>query len=256
MVDYVQIVREHAARLEVINERGQFLRMDSLSFVELVEGLEHDAKVKIPVESLRLDFFDDVASVARYLEELARGATRAGQHANLVAALRWRAIYQRDRLAYQFLGDDGEPGASCTYGELDHQARVVAAALGAIGAPGDRVLLVYPQGIAYLVAFFGCLYAARVPVPVYPPDPRRLERTLPRLLAIANDARTAVVATIESVQVVANEWARKVPDLASVRWLATDTLANAPAADVAPGIDGKTSRCSSTRPARRGSPRA
>lgn len=35
--------------------------------------------------------------------------------------------------------------------------------------PGDRVLLVYPPGLEFIVAFLACLRAGAVAVPVYPP---------------------------------------------------------------------------------------
>ena len=43
-------------------------------------------------------------------------------------------------------------------------------------------------GLEYAAAFLGCLYAAVVPVPAYPPSPWMLERTIARLQAIAVDA--------------------------------------------------------------------
>ncbi len=38
---------------------------------------------------------------------------------------------------------------------------------------GDRVLLVYPAGLSFIVAFMACLRAGLIAVPVYPPDPRK-----------------------------------------------------------------------------------
>lgn len=39
--------------------------------------------------------------------------------------------------------------------------------------PGDRVLLVHVPGLDFVDAFFGCLRARVLPVPVLPPDPLR-----------------------------------------------------------------------------------
>ncbi len=56
------------------------------------------------------------------------------------------------------------------WAELRERAREVAAGLAALGvAPGERVVLVLPTGIAFFDAFFGILLAGAVPVPLYPP---------------------------------------------------------------------------------------
>jgi acyl-CoA synthetase (AMP-forming)/AMP-acid ligase II/acyl carrier protein len=79
-----------------------------------------------------------------------------------------------------------------TYGQLDRKARAVGAWLEASGATDQRVLLLFPSGIEYIVAFFGCLYARSVAVPAYPP---RANRQPGRIQAIDNDCRPAVILT-------------------------------------------------------------
>src|SRR5687768_1644491 len=111
---------------------------------------------------------------------------------SLVDLLRWRAIQQPDRRLYTFLGSNGEQEESfLTYRTLEQHARAIAALLMQLQMSGQRALLLYAPGqeLDFIAAFFGCLYAGVVAVPVYPPDPSRLNRSLPRLLAIVNDAR-------------------------------------------------------------------
>src|SRR5262245_37542255 len=86
------------------------------------------------------------------------------QPATLVDLLRWRAMREPQSTAYTFLLDAGEQEQSLSYAELDQQARAIAALLQSMGASGERVLLVYPSGLEYIAAFFGCLYAAAVAV--------------------------------------------------------------------------------------------
>jgi acyl-CoA synthetase (AMP-forming)/AMP-acid ligase II len=43
---------------------------------------------------------------------------------------------------------------------------------------GDRVLLVFLPSLDFIVAFLGCLMAKVIPVPVFPPDPRKLKKDL------------------------------------------------------------------------------
>jgi acyl-CoA synthetase (AMP-forming)/AMP-acid ligase II len=76
-----------------------------------------------------------------------------------------------------------------SYCELDRQARRIATLLQIRGKVGDRVLLLYPAGVEYLYAFFGCLYAGMVAVPVYPPLNARLQY---RLAKIAEDCQANI----------------------------------------------------------------
>jgi acyl transferase domain-containing protein/acyl-CoA synthetase (AMP-forming)/AMP-acid ligase II/acyl carrier protein len=108
----------------------------------------------------------------------------------LVDLLRWRATYQADRPAYTYLVDDAE--TSVTFGELDRQARSIAELLLEKMRPGERALLLYPPGIEYIAAFFGCLYAGVIAIPAYPP---RRNRNISRLQAIVADASATVVLT-------------------------------------------------------------
>jgi len=60
-------------------------------------------------------------------------------------------------------------------------------------------LLLYPPGLDFIAAFFGCLYAGVVAVPVYPPHPSRPEQTLSRLRAIVADAQAALMMTTTKI---------------------------------------------------------
>ncbi|MBE4753746.1 amino acid adenylation domain-containing protein, partial [Corallococcus sp. ZKHCc1 1396] len=126
---------------------------------------------------------------------------------------------------YTFLGE--EPGEETVLSafELDARARRIAAALQARGAVGERVLLLYPPGLDYVAGFFGCLYAGAVAVPAYPPDPMRLERTLPRLRAIIQDAQASVVLTTSGILELSDFVFEQAPDFRALRWMATDALA-------------------------------
>ncbi|MCA1633579.1 MAG: AMP-binding protein [Acidobacteria bacterium] len=82
----------------------------------------------------------------------------------LVELLQSRASEGADRQAYIFLAADKTAEISLTYGELDRQARAIAAFLQTLDAAGERVLLLYPPGLDYIAAFFGCLYAGAIAV--------------------------------------------------------------------------------------------
>jgi acyl-CoA synthetase (AMP-forming)/AMP-acid ligase II len=102
----------------------------------------------------------------------------AAAASTLVELLRRRALDAPTQRAYTFLVDGDAQELHLTYGELDNRARRIAAVLQQVSKPGDRVLLLYPPGLGYVAAFFGCLYAQLIAVPAYPPDPSRFSRQL------------------------------------------------------------------------------
>jgi acyl-CoA synthetase (AMP-forming)/AMP-acid ligase II len=109
--------------------------------------------------------------------------------------LRRRAREQPDAQVYLWREDDDIPPRACTYAELDHRARRIAAWLQASFRPGDRALLMCEPGLDYIAAFMGSLYARVIPVPAYPPSPWMLERAVRRLQTIVADAEPVVALT-------------------------------------------------------------
>src|ERR1700733_2391727 len=80
----------------------------------------------------------------------------------LVEMLRWRAVHQPEQRAYTYLIDGETEGGHLTFAELDLQARMVAAMLQRRNASGERVLLLFPTGLEFIGAFFGCMYAGAI----------------------------------------------------------------------------------------------
>ncbi|HEX2270297.1 MAG TPA: amino acid adenylation domain-containing protein, partial [Pyrinomonadaceae bacterium] len=111
--------------------------------------------------------------------------------------LRWRAARQPDRLAYTFLRDGELDETSLTYAQLDRQSRAISAWLQSERAEGERVLLLFPPGLEYISAFFGCLYAGAVAVPAYPPHQNRNLLRLEKLIA---DSQATVALTTSRYQ--------------------------------------------------------
>ncbi|HVR96204.1 MAG TPA: amino acid adenylation domain-containing protein, partial [Thermoanaerobaculia bacterium] len=135
--------------------------------------------------------------------------------------VRSEVLRHPDRPVYTFLHEKGEEAGRLTCSELDRRARAVAAALRRHCARGDRALLLYPPGLEFVVAFFGCLYAEVVAVPVYPPRPRRGRS---RLQAIVLDAAPRVALTSTALLSRIEQLAAEVPELAAVRRVVTDGL--------------------------------
>lgn len=138
---------------------------------------------------------------------------------SLIEILSYRAQYQFDKQAYIFLENGETESASLSYGELDKRARAIAAYLQSW--QGERALLLYPSGIEFITAFFGCLYAGVVAVPVYPP---RGNQKLSRLLSIVHDSQAKLILTTTSVLAdIEKRWEEEA-ELAQLKLVATDTI--------------------------------
>ena len=103
---------------------------------------------------------------------------------SLVTLLQAYAAADPEGIPFCFLLDGEAEEQPLSYRAFDQQARAIAAELQALGLEGERVLLLFPQGLAYLAALFGCFYAGVIAVPAYPP---RNNRNLIRLQAIMDD---------------------------------------------------------------------
>ena len=100
--------------------------------------------------------------------------------ANLVDMLRVRAQAHPEAMAAIYLGDGEDIKGQVTFGDLDAQARAIGARLQGLGAAGECVLLVYPPGLEFLSAFFGCFYANAIPVPLPLPHSQGHRRAVSR----------------------------------------------------------------------------
>ncbi len=137
----------------------------------------------------------------------------------MVGYLEERARRQPDVKAYTFLRDGDTEAASLSFTELDRRARAVASRLLRDHRTGERALLLYPPGIEFPVAFFGCLYAGVIAVPV--PTPRSSRRS-DRLVAVIRDAGPALALTDLETSKHLQRLAGQIPELAALELLVTD----------------------------------
>ena len=125
-------------------------------------------------------------------EELLRDDARTAGIATLVELLDYRVERQGDDVVFRFVSGDGAEEGAFTYRALRARAQAIAAGLRAHADPGDRVVLLVPPGLDYVASFFACLYAGTVAVPAYPPNPRRADPRVHRIIADSR-ARVALV---------------------------------------------------------------
>ncbi len=148
---------------------------------------------------------------------------------HLVRVLRRHADERSRQPACAHLLNRQAEYASLTYAQLDRRARAIAAGLQDMGFAGQCVLLVYPPGLDFITAFFGCLYAGCVAVPTYPPHRHRM---LERFQAVAADAEVRIALSNASgaAQFNAMMEAEKSGQTATssrLSWLATDEIPDA-----------------------------
>ena len=96
-----------------------------------------------------------------------------------------------------FLDRHGQEVDSADYEEIVRRAAGTADLLLAAGVgPGDRVLLIFPpDGLEFVTGFVGCMLIGAVAVPVASPDPRQLDRELPKLRHVVEDSGARVALT-------------------------------------------------------------
>lgn len=142
----------------------------------------------------------------------------------LVDMLRWRAQREPDKRGFTFLTDGERDEYHLSFGQLDHRARAVAVRLQQTNLVGQRVLLLMPPGPDYLVAFFGCLYAPAVAVPVYPPPSFRNHRSSKRIMDIVASAQAQALITTESIASRVAPSMEHEPRMQPVHWLTVEQI--------------------------------
>lgn len=111
----------------------------------------------------------------------------------------WASV-QPDALAYRYITDGLQGNCSITYFELYKKSLALSGYIrnSFLGVSKDNnvAVLVYPSGLEFLIAFFACMYAGVVAVPVSVP---RRNRTADRLQNILIDSKPKLILTTESI---------------------------------------------------------
>ncbi|QOZ71380.1 fatty acyl-AMP ligase [Bradyrhizobium arachidis] len=144
---------------------------------------------------------------------------------SLVALLARRAAEQADDRAYVFVSDRGTEEAALTFRQLHNAASALAARLGAAARPGERAILVFPPGIEFMVAFFGCLMAGIIAVPMMMP---RRNSARDASAAILANCTPALALTSSAFALRGDLQTRFTQD--NIRWIEVDLAADAAAA--------------------------
>lgn len=116
----------------------------------------------------------------------------------LIDVLEYGAQYKPDTLIYQFLTEAASQIQTLSYQGLAQKAKAIALTLKKSGVEkGERAILIYEPGLELIAAYFGCLYAGVIAVPVYPPLNVYLVEKLQRVI---ENSESRVLLTSSSIQ--------------------------------------------------------
>lgn len=126
---------------------------------------------------------------------IVNGKIKFPDNTNLVKHVEKWAKVRGDKLAYRFLDFSTErDGVACdiSWSEFSARNRAVGARLQQVTHPDDRIAVLCPQNLNYLVALFGALYAGRIAVPLFDPsEPGHVGR----LHAVLDDCTPSTILT-------------------------------------------------------------
>ena len=135
----------------------------------------------------------------------------AATEASIPAALGEWARQRPDTPAYTFIDYDVDPegySQTLTWSQLQQRARVVAAEIASCTAPADRVAILVPQGLEYIIGFFAAIEAGCIAVPLSVPQFGAHDE---RASAALQDSAPTVLLTTSAVVTEVVSCARALP---------------------------------------------
>ena len=129
-----------------------------------------------------------------------------------------------DTASYRYIDYEHDPDGrpiELTWHELGVRLRAVGARLQQVSQPGDRVAILAPQGVDYVVGFFAAIQAGNIAVPLFAPE---LPGHAERLDAVLADATPTVVLTTSVGAEAVNAFLRKLPRDRRPRVIAIDAV--------------------------------
>jgi acyl-CoA synthetase (AMP-forming)/AMP-acid ligase II/acyl carrier protein len=142
--------------------------------------------------------------------------------------LQLRADLHPERTAYIAVGSDGAETGRLSYGELHRKVESYATALTARGVDGSRALMLFEPGLAFVVAFLGCLRAGVVAIPANIAKPGRT--SWDRLVAIVRDSGASCILTEQASTSKFTGWFATNPELSALDILCLENSPDKPVA--------------------------
>ncbi|NII08082.1 cytochrome P450 [Luteibacter anthropi] len=136
---------------------------------------------------------------------------------------RW-AEHDPLQVAATFLDGDGNITSKLTFSSWWRRATRMAYRLRQLCPEDERILLLFESGPDFQVALLACFLSGHVAVPAYPPDARRLDRTLPRLSSMIRDADIRMAIGSHQVIAAARAMSAMADGMDRIRWLSMAEL--------------------------------
>ncbi|NOU50977.1 AMP-binding protein [Pseudoalteromonas sp. JBTF-M23] len=127
-----------------------------------------------------------------------------GQFSNWQQVLEHQAQTNSNQIALSIY--QGSDSQALTYSQLAQRVKALAYTLSQHNKFGDRVMILMPNGIDYVVAFFACIYAGVIAVPIYPA--RRKARDWRRLNSIVQDCQPNTLVCLSQDSEATEEWCK------------------------------------------------
>jgi acyl transferase domain-containing protein/acyl-CoA synthetase (AMP-forming)/AMP-acid ligase II/acyl carrier protein len=141
----------------------------------------------------------------------------------LVDLLQQKSQQNPQQVIYTFLTDGEQNETKITLSELEYRSKCIAVKLLAHCKTGDRALIIYEPGIDYIAAFFGCLCAGVIAVPIYPP---RLNKSIHRVEKTYIDSQAKTGLTTGQILARITAAPEELNILKSGVWINTDDLSD------------------------------
>ncbi|MDT7758457.1 MAG: fatty acid CoA ligase FadD32 [Mycobacterium sp.] len=152
------------------------------------------------------------------------GLLRFPDNGSIVRHVEKWAKVRGDKLAYQFLDFSTERDGvarDLNWADFSLRNRAVAARLQQVTQPGDRVAILCPQNLEYMIAFFGTLYSGRIAVPLFDPaEPGHVGR----LHAVLDDCQPTAILTTTAAAEGVRKFFRSRPAKERPRVIAVDAV--------------------------------
>ncbi|WP_064407989.1 fatty acyl-AMP ligase [Mycobacteroides chelonae] len=168
------------------------------------------------------DYLDAQGSI-----DLPPGTTLLSNFAHNIAEFGATAAYRY----LDFTRDEDGVALELSWLELDTRMRAIGARLQQVTQPGDRVAILAPQGLDYVIGFFAAIQAGNIAVPLFAPE---LPGHTERLDAVLSDATPSVILTTDSAAESVNAFLRKLPRQRRPRVIAIDAVPDSVGATFVP----------------------
>jgi acyl-CoA synthetase (AMP-forming)/AMP-acid ligase II/acyl carrier protein len=140
---------------------------------------------------------------------------------NIIDYLYQHALSKPDDVAFRFLSDT-QVADEITFKQMWLNSYAIAEFLKENVSTGDCVLLLYPSGLAYIKAFYACLIAGVIAVPLYPP---RKNKTSKRIWNVAQSCSARIaLTTLNDLSTIEGCWQQENTHSLELTFYPTDNV--------------------------------